>query len=455
MRTQVRLSLLLATGVIWLTSVAIAQDANPDAELTAKIEQLVADLDADDFKTRENAEKALAEIGEPARAALTLAAKSTSPERSLRAARALKVLRKSGVGLRFLASARHESLAGAVTVALSPDGKFLYAPGFQANSMCIFARDEATGGLRHVASVVDADQLNGAVSLKISPDGKLAAAVSFRAKSVALFSRDAETGKLSLDAVRRSEPAAGLELKFPIDAEFSPDSRFLNVIDDQTGTVLVFDVSKPKRLDLVETQTGKNGCLVGARGLSMHPDGKSLYVTGSRANTLCVFSREVETGKLALAQVLSDEKDGIHALGGAFGVLASDDGKFVYVTSGRFRGDQAVSVYRVGADRTLKLAQEFIANQSDLVDFQGGNLLTISPDGRRLYAAGTVSCSLACFSRDPESGQLTYLSTLRDESTGLGSKLGANGVVCSPDGKFLYLALEDASAISVFEHKTQ
>lgn len=58
MRTQVRLSLLLATGVIWLTSVAIAQDANPDAELTAKIEQLVADLDADDFKTRENAEKA-------------------------------------------------------------------------------------------------------------------------------------------------------------------------------------------------------------------------------------------------------------------------------------------------------------------------------------------------------------------------------------------------------------
>jgi sugar lactone lactonase YvrE len=103
----------------------------------------------------------------------------------------------------------------------------------------------------------------------------------------------------------------------------------------------------------------------------------------------------------------------------------------------------------------LTLAQEFIADKSDLVDFQGGNLLTISPDGKRLYAAGTVSCSLACFSRDPESGQLSYLSTLRDESTGLGSKLGANGVVCSPDGKFLYLALEDASAISVFERKTQ
>ena len=57
-----------------------------------------------------------AAIGEPAREKLTAAAKDASFERSQRATKLLKDLRRSGAGLRHIATVKHEGLAGAVTV---------------------------------------------------------------------------------------------------------------------------------------------------------------------------------------------------------------------------------------------------------------------------------------------------------------------------------------------------
>jgi 6-phosphogluconolactonase (cycloisomerase 2 family) len=129
----------------------------------------------------------------------------------------------------------------------------------------------------------------------------------------------------------------------------------------------------------------------------------------------------------------------------------SHDGKFVYTVSGRFGGDDAVSVFRVGADGKLKVIQEFFNDQGDLTDFTGGNQLALSHDETMLYAAGTTSAGLACFRRDPKTGKLEVITTIRNEATGMGDNLGANGIAVSPDGRHLYLALEDAGAISVFE----
>jgi sugar lactone lactonase YvrE len=152
-----------------------------------------------------------------------------------------------------------------------------------------------------------------------------------------------------------------------------------------------------------------------------------------------------------MRQVLADEQDGVRGLAGAMGSVVSRDGKFVYTTSGRFAGDNAVGVYQVGADGKLTVLQEFINEQSDIKDFTGGNQLTLSPDETRLYASATTSCSLACFRRDPVSGKLTYMASIRSEATGAGTGLGANGVQCSKDGRFLYLALEELGAVTVFE----
>ena len=83
--------------------------------------------------------------------------------------------------------------------------------------------------------------------------------------------------------------------------------------------------------------------------------------------------------------------------------------------------------------------------------YTGGNQLGFSHDETKLYATGTTSSGLACFNRNAASGKLEYVTTVCNESTGAGTNLGATGMACSADGRFLYLALNDVGAISVFE----
>jgi 6-phosphogluconolactonase (cycloisomerase 2 family) len=206
-------------------------------------------------------------------------------------------------------------------------------------------------------------------------------------------------------------------------------------------------------LEHVQTLVGEGQCFEGVRTVTPHPDGKTLYACSFRAGTLSVLERDPATGKLNVKQVVRDEQDGVHGLAGTMSACVSSDGKFVYNTSGRFDGDDAVSVFEIGADGKLKVIQEFINEQGELKDFTGGNELAISPDEKSFYAAGTTSCSLACFRRDPATGKLTYLTTVRNEATGDGVDLGANGIATSSDGRFLYLALENVGGISVFERR--
>ena len=430
---------------------ALGQPQESPAELAARIDKLIQQLDDDQFAAREQAEAELAAIGQPATARLLEATKDASAERRLRADKVLQAIKRAGLGLRHVGTLTHPMLAGAVTLVISPDGQFVYVPAFQVSAVSVFHRDAATGALEHRQSIADPGQLGGIVSLRLSADGKFGVGAAFSSKSIALFSRNAETGELKLEGVRRHEPEGAVKFEWPIDAAFSPDGKFVYAVDDRAATVVVFQVEDGKRLNLVQTFAGEERCFDGARGIVSSPDGKTMYVNSRRPGTLAVLDRDPATGKLAVRQLLRDEQDGIHGLAGTTGAIASRDGKFVYSISGRFEGDNAVGVYQVRADGKLSLLEEFVNDERGLKNFTGPNDLTISPDGQHLYASGTTSCSVACFQRDAGSGRLSLVATLQNEATGLGSELGANGLDVSPDGRFFYLTLESGSAISIFE----
>jgi 6-phosphogluconolactonase (cycloisomerase 2 family) len=430
---------------------ALAQQREAPAESATRIEALIKQLDDDSFQAREKAQAALVEIGQPAVAALTAATKDASAERAQRAAKVLALLKRDAHGLKHLQTVQHAGLLGAVTAALSPDGNFLYVPAFQTNAIHTFRCDAVTGKLEHRAMLADPIQLAGVVTLRLSKSGKLAVAASFRGKSITLLGRNVDTGELAILSVRRHQDAGPLQMEWPIDAIVSTDERFVYAVDDRGAKVIVLAVEDGKRLNVVETFEGRERCFDGARGVVAHPDGKTLYVSSRRPGTLAVLDRDPASGKLAVRQLIRDGDEGVTALAGTTGACVSRDGKFVYTISGRFEGDNAVGVFQVGADGKLAPLQEFISDQSDLKNLTGPNELAISPDGKHLYASGTTSCSLACFQRDAATGKLTFVATMQDAATGAGADLGANGVDLSPDGRFLYLALENGSAVSVFE----
>src|SRR5438093_1442984 len=115
--------------------------------------------------------------------------------------------------LRFLEVERNGSgsitgLDGASGVAVSPDGRTVYATGEVDDALAVFHRDAATGALTFVeiqrdgyAGVVQG--LLGAKAVAVSPDGAHVYAAGSLENAVAVFGRDAATGKLTFIEVQR------------------------------------------------------------------------------------------------------------------------------------------------------------------------------------------------------------------------------------------------------------
>lgn len=360
--------------------------------------------------------------------------------------------------LQHLQTVTRNDLTAASNLNFDPEGKHLYAAAWQAGTVALFEPDPITGLLTHAQSISDPETLNGVTTIRLSSDGRYAVAAAFRARNVVLFERDPLSGKLTiLDVVRGSErPELGLA--WPIDAEFSPDGRFVYVCDPkqsgaaanaprQEGSILVFEVTRLGKLDLVDIDQGEDNCFFGCRGIEFGPDGRVGYAACTNSSQIVVVDRDATTGKITVRQVITDDRDA-PALEGVIGILCSPDGRFVYASSGRFSGDDSVTVFRVKADGTLALEQSLI-RQTDLHGFLGGNELTLSPDGSELYVTATRSGSLARFRRDPESGRLSLLELLHHGR--LAANLaGAADAAVSRDGRVVYVAAENGGSISVF-----
>src|SRR5919108_4361857 len=100
-------------------------------------------------------------------------------------------------------------LVGAASVAVSPDGYYVYVASFDSSAVATFARHPTTGVLGQLNGVagcvaeigdgVTCSQgrgLGGAVSVAVSPDGRHLYVAS-RGNAVAVFARNARAGELA------------------------------------------------------------------------------------------------------------------------------------------------------------------------------------------------------------------------------------------------------------------
>jgi 6-phosphogluconolactonase (cycloisomerase 2 family) len=332
-------------------------------------------------------------------------------------------------------------LQSVTSVTISPDGAYLYAAAFNPGNVLTFKRDVTSGKIEY-QDLITGEGLNAAVSVNLSADGGHLVASSFGANTVTLMKRDAATGKLAvLDAPFDGDGVGGL--KFVIDATFSSDGKFIYTAS--AGGLGVFEMKNDRMVFLQYDEAG--GRLQGVRDATLSPDGKWVYAPAYTSGTLGVFRRDPANGKVELVQIVENDGEKVRGIAGAFRVVASQDGKHVYLSSGRFGGDQAVSAFEVQPDGTLKQFQVLDRTDEEFERFQGGNSLTLSQDGQMLYVVASVCDGLFRLKRDATSGKLTVLG---GQQVGDLAQPGSAGVCLSPDGKFLYVADEASSSIVAF-----
>jgi len=208
------------------------------------------------------------------------------------------------------------TMAGALGVVVSGDGKNVYVTAPSDSAVVAYSRNATTGALTRLAGTsgcisdtgtsgacVDGLELWGAGGIAMSPDDLNVYVTSAWGNTVAVLSRNATTGALT----QLAGTAACVSL---------------------TGT---------------GGSCGTGTALNGASAVTVSPDGRNVYVAATFADAVVAFARNATTGALTqesgTSGCVSETgtsgacTDG-RALDGARGLVVSPDGKDVYVTSG-------------------------------------------------------------------------------------------------------------------------
>jgi 6-phosphogluconolactonase (cycloisomerase 2 family) len=349
-----------------------------------------------------------------------------------------------------------EGLGSAFDVAVSPDGKHVYATGYSDNAVVAFSRNATSGELSFVEMEQDGvgpvDGLHGAHSVAVAPDGLHVYATGDEDDAVVAFARNATTGELSFVEMEQDGVGGVDGLDAATSVVVSPDGDNVYVTGYGDDAIAVFDrITSTGVLSFSEMHT--NGAMVsgleGALSVAVSPDGKHVYVAGRDDDAVSIFGRDQSTGKLSYLDTVWDSDLTVDGLDGVRSVIVSPDGKHVYTAS--YISD-AVAVFERNANTGALTFVEMHKDGVGGVDgLDVGISVAVSPDGEHVYATGNHDNAMAVFERDGESGALTFVEVHRDGVDGIDGLQGAQKIAPSPDGRHVYVTGWDDDAVAIFE----
>jgi DNA-binding beta-propeller fold protein YncE len=392
---------------------------------------------------------------------------------------------------------------GSRAIAISPDGKNVYVASAQSDAIAIFTRDRQTGVLRQAkkaAGCVAAKRAYGCAgaigldepnSVAISPNGRNVYATSRAGNSVTAFVRNPKTG-----ALRQLPPplagcisglpipgcASGLALVTPDVVIISPDGNNVYVGSFFGNSVAAF-ARNPATGALTQLAgiaaciaEATTGCTTGialnsVEGLAISPNGASVYAATALSNAVVTLSRDPSTGALAQAGdgsgcIVESALTGCtvgRQLSGANAVAVSPDGDGVYVTS--LFSNSVTSFDRNGSTGALTQLEGtggcLIYLRSAGCSFGRALFapegLAFSPNGKNAYAAAFKTGAIAVLNRG-KAGSVAQkpgaAGCLAPRSlsgcTPARALKGVSSIVLSPDGRYLYSTAFESDAVGIF-----
>lgn len=332
---------------------------------------------------------------------------------------------------------------GPNSVAVSPDGRNVYATARDSSTLLSFARNPKTGALRPtpgatcVAGVplpgcASATALVGPDVVAVSPDGRNVYAGAFFGSAVVAFSRDPASGALTqltgtagCIAAATAGCATGVGLGSIEGLAVSPDGASVYAAAAASNALaeLSRDPSSGALTQLAApnsciAETALSGCgegreLGGANAVAVAPGGESAYVTSFLSNSVTAFDRTAGSGVLAQKEATNACLVFLRSAGCSFGraMLApegldvSPDGRNVYVTSFETGAVDVLARNGNGAVRQLPgaagcLARKQVQGCAFARALSGVSSVAVSPDGRNVYATANESNAVDVFRRN-------------------------------------------------------
>lgn len=391
---------------------------------------------------------------------------------------------------------------GSRAIAVSPDGKHVYVASSQSDAIAIFTRNRQSGALAQAKGTGGCVAAKGAFgcapalgldepnSVAVSPDGRSLYATSRLGNSITTFVRNPKTGALRqlpppLAGCISGAPipgcAAGLALVTPDVVVVSPDGNNVYVGSFFGNAVAAF-ARNPSTGALTQL-AGTAGCIAEAtagctpgialkavEGLAISGDGASVYAATALSNAVVTLARNPTTGALAQASdgfgcIVDSALTGCtlgRELSGANAVAVSPAGNGVYVTS--LFSNSVTSFTRNGSTGALTQREGtggcLIFLRSAGCSFGRALIapegLALSPDGKNAYVAAFKSGAIAVLNRGKagsvaqKPGIAGCLATRLPDCTRARALKGVSSIALSPDGRYLYSTSFESDAVDVF-----
>ena len=192
-------------------------------------------------------------------------------------------------------------------VEIDKTGKWVFASNYSSGTLSVFPVN-ADGGLgvaetiQHTGSGKHPQRQKGphVHGTIISPDNKELFVTDLGIDKVMLYSFDAVTGKLSpaTQPFVQAKPGAGPRL-----FTFHPSNKFAYVVEELSGTVVVYKYKKGglKMKQRISTMPAGDTSFAGSADIHPSPDGKFLYASNrGDVNSIAIYCVKKKGGKLVL-----------------------------------------------------------------------------------------------------------------------------------------------------------
>lgn len=296
-------------------------------------------------------------------------------------------------------------------VALSPNGKFLYAALEDGGGSVGAYAVGAEGKLTALNSMPCGD---GTCHVWVDATGKHVLGANYGGGSIAVFQTKPDGSLAERSAFVQFEGSGPnpTRQKKPAGHSIYTDAanRFVYSCDLGTDNVWIFKLDAEKgALSPASPPSGKVPPGAGPRHFALHPGGKFAYVNNEMALSVTAFARDPESGALTALQTLPTMPANAERKGASTAeIFVHPIGKWLYVSN---RGHDTIAVYAIGADGKLTAVE----NAPAQVKVPRG--FGIDPTGKWLITAGQNDDRIAVLKIDPTTGKLSAT----DQSAEVGS----------------------------------